>query len=148
MTDLIDPDELPFTTEEIFQAVLLFGPEDAARQLADLFTELGPGYIEERSKCRERWRQGGVPNADTMPLYGWVYPEQLLPALASLSTDAEARALRILERQWQDSYEGQLNNLRRTAAERRGLVPTEAEQQRSDKRRAFQEEVARFRNTR
>ena len=188
MSSFIDPDELPFTTDEIFRAGRLFMPEESAREMADHLTEIAPVYIESRANRREGWRLGGVPNAETEPLYGWVYPEQLLPALASLSADAEARALRILEREWQGGYEGELHAARRTAAERAGLIPTReeierrieaelkesgrerpngiayrlpaplppatsemeavAEQRRAGKRRAFYEEVARFRTAR
>ena len=95
--------------------------------MADHFAKIAPGYIEDRAKRREGWRLGGMANAETQPLYGWVHPAQLLPALASLSPDAEGRSLRVLETEWQGEYEAELHTARRTAAERAGLIPTREE---------------------
>jgi hypothetical protein len=91
VTDVIDPDELPFTVEEIFEAGCRFLPADAARRMADHLGECGPGLIEIRNERRAVWRAGGIPGAEHLPLYGWVYPDELLPALAGLSPELARR---------------------------------------------------------
>ena len=95
MTKFIDPEELPFTTAEVFDAALTFLPADAARQMADHLAQCGPDLIATRARRRAGWRAGGIPNAERMLLYGWVYPEELLPALAKLSPDVAARVDRL-----------------------------------------------------
>lgn len=89
--DFIDPEELPFTVAEVFQAARRFLPDDAARHLADHLSECAPSLIETRLVRRARWRAAGIPNADRMPLHGWAYPDELLPALASLSSELDKR---------------------------------------------------------
>lgn len=91
MTDFIDPEELPFTTEEIFQAARMFLPEEAARRMADHLAECGPDLVAVRSQRRAGWLAAGIANAERMLLYGWVYPDELLPALTALSPEIAAR---------------------------------------------------------
>ena len=91
MAQLIDPEELPFTTDELYRAGLRFLPEAKARLMADHMSEVGPIMIADRAARRAGWQRGGVPNADTLPLYGWVYPPELLTALSALSPDVDAR---------------------------------------------------------
>jgi hypothetical protein len=43
-------------------------------------------------------REAGIPNAHTMFLHYWVYPPELLPALAGLSPDVPARVKDLTER--------------------------------------------------
>src|SRR5213594_4038988 len=88
----IDPEELPFTAEEIYRAASLWLTDVDARQLADLLAEQGPFYIVERQRRREKWHRAGLPNAHRLPLSAWGYPEWLLPALAALTPSCEARA--------------------------------------------------------
>jgi len=95
VTEFIDPEALPFTAAEIFDAALTFLPADAARRMADHFTECGPDLIAARTERRAQWRAGGIPNAERMLLYGWVYPDELLPALAKLSPAVAARVDRL-----------------------------------------------------
>jgi len=87
----IDPEELPFTREEVFEAGRTFLPEPTARQMADHFATIGPQAVEDRAQRRAQWELGGIPNAKRLPLYYWDYPDELLPALAALSADAERR---------------------------------------------------------
>lgn len=91
MSGIIDPEELPFTVEEIFDAARQFLSEHAARQMAEHLAECGSGLIEARADRRARWRDAGIPDADRRPLHGWVYPDELLPALARLSPDVANR---------------------------------------------------------
>src|SRR5215813_10669767 len=100
MSNFIDPEELPFTTEELFDAARRFLPEAAARELAGVLTACGPDVISSRAERRAGWRAAGIPGADTMFLHAWAYPNELLPALASLSVDAERRALILMEHHW------------------------------------------------
>ena len=95
MTAFIDPEELPFTTAEVFEAALTFLPGDAARQLADHLAQCGPELIAARTQRRAVWRASGIPDAERMLLFGWVYPDELLPALAKLSPDVAARVDRL-----------------------------------------------------
>lgn len=127
MADFIDPDELPFTAAEIYEAGRRFLPESAAREMADHLTHIGPMMIEHREQRRAEWRRRGVPNADTQPMHGWVYPDELLPALASLGPDVEARALRLIEADWESGYQGDLHNQRLEVAKRAGIVPSSEE---------------------
>jgi hypothetical protein len=101
VTTFIDPEELPFSADEVFHAGCLFLPTEAARAMAEHLEACGPDLIEQRRLRRAGWRAAGVPNADTLPLHGWVYPDELLPALASLSESAFARSLRLMEAHWQ-----------------------------------------------
>lgn len=89
--DLIDPEELPFTEDELLRAARTFLPEEAAQKLAAHLAWCGPGAIEHRRERRKRWKQGGIANADQLFEHGWVYPEQLLPALAALSPGVASR---------------------------------------------------------
>jgi hypothetical protein len=88
---LIDPEELPFTADEIYEAGRSFLNEEDARMMADHFATIGPGLIKARKMRRAGWQRAGVPNAATLPLYGWVYPDELLPALEALSSDVRQR---------------------------------------------------------
>ena len=91
MPEFVDPEELPFTTDELYRAALRFMPEEKARFIADHLTEIGPGLVAERAARRAGWRRSGAPNADTLPLFGWVYPNELLIALSALSPEVDAR---------------------------------------------------------
>ena len=91
MPAYIDPEELPFTTDEIRAAARRFLSEADARLVADTLTKLGPQLVRERSTRRVAWKAANLANADALPLHGWVYPAELLPALAELSVDAAAR---------------------------------------------------------
>jgi hypothetical protein len=97
VTDLIDPDELPFTVDEVFEAGRRFLPEDAARRMADHLADCAPALILARDERRAGWRKAGLPNADRNPLHGWVYPEELLPSLAGLSPELSVRVARLCE---------------------------------------------------
>jgi hypothetical protein len=90
-SDLIDPEELPFTSDEIYRAGCRFLPEAAARGMAAALVDAGPGLIAARIERRAGWKKGGIVNADELPLQGWVYPDQLLSALSSLSPDLVKR---------------------------------------------------------
>jgi hypothetical protein len=91
MRELIDNEELPFTTEEIYQAASTFLAEDVARSMASHFADLGPDAIRAREERRAGWRAAGIANAATRPLHFWEYPPALLPALEKLSDDAARR---------------------------------------------------------
>jgi hypothetical protein len=91
MNALIDPEELPFTAEEIFQAACTFLPAATARMMADHLASIGPDLVQARVERRLGWERGGIPHASKLPLYGWVYPEELLRALAALSPELKAR---------------------------------------------------------
>ena len=91
MTEFIDPEELPFTHAEIYAAAQTFLPGEAARQMADHLVACGPDLIAARSERRAGWLLAGVANAERRLLHGWVYPDELLPALATLSPGAAAR---------------------------------------------------------
>jgi hypothetical protein len=98
VTDLIDPEEFPFTVEEIFAAARRFLPEATADQMAEHLGECGPGVIAARTERRALWQTSGIANADRRPLYGWVYPDELLPTLASLSPDLARRVSSLRKR--------------------------------------------------
>jgi hypothetical protein len=91
MPPFIDPEELPFTSDEIYEAARTFLPAVTARRMADHLAAIGPDLVEARAERRVSWEKGGIPNAAKLPLYGWDYPEELLPALAALSPEAEER---------------------------------------------------------
>ena len=91
MTRFIDPEELPFTFDEIFEAARTFYPAETARQMAEHLGECGPGIVASRAERRASWRAAEIPNADRMPLHARVYPDELLPALASLSPELARR---------------------------------------------------------
>jgi len=127
MTTLIDPDEFPFTTEEVYRAASKFMPTRVAREVADHLTECGPGLIDARAERRSTWQAAGIPNAGTLSLHGWVYPDELLPALASLSADALTRATRLAAEQWQSGRAAALQSARHAAAEQAGIIPSNEE---------------------
>jgi len=60
MAALIDPEELPFTSDEIYEAAKTFLPATTAREMADHLAEVGPGLIEARRERRLGWERGGV----------------------------------------------------------------------------------------
>ena len=91
VTDLIDPEELPFTEDELLRAARTFMPEEGAQKMAAHLAWCGPGAIDHRRERRRQWKQGGIANADQLLEHGWVYPEQLLPALAALSPAVASR---------------------------------------------------------
>ena len=127
MTGFVDPEELPFSTDELFRAGCCFLPVETARMMADHLTECGPIMIADRVTRRAVWRKAGMPGADTAPLHGWCYHEELLPALASLSPDAEARARRLAEDNWHSTRQLALSGAQHAAAERAGIIPTREE---------------------
>ncbi len=91
----VDPEELPFTHDEIYRASLTFLPEPSAREMADHLASLGPQLIAARADRRAGWRRARGLVADRMPLHAWVYPAQLLPALSRLSADVERRVVEL-----------------------------------------------------
>jgi hypothetical protein len=127
MSELLDPDELPFTRDEIARAFRLFYPEDVAESVADHFAECAPGLIEIRAERRAQWQAAGIPNAATMPLYGWHYDEELLPALASLSPDVAARVEQLVQDRWDSTRRSHLDRLREAAAVAARLIPSREE---------------------
>jgi len=124
MSDLIDPDELPFTRDEIARAYRLFHPAETAEYVADHLAECGPGMIEDRAERRKQWEAAGIPNAATKPLHGWHYDEQLLPALASLSANVAERVESLMRARWDRARSARLNELRWKAAEAARLIPS------------------------
>ena len=46
MAALIDPEELPFTPDEIYAAASTFLPAATAREMADRLVEVGPALVE------------------------------------------------------------------------------------------------------
>jgi len=127
MSDLIDPDELPFTRDEIARAYALFYPAEIAEEVADHLVECAPGLIEIRAQRRNEWAAAGIPNAATAPLHGWVYAEELLPALASLSPDVADRVESLMRSSWDRRRGARLNELRWKAAEAARLIPSREE---------------------
>ena len=95
MTALIDPEELPFTSEEVYEAALQFHPPDAARRLADHLAECGPEVIAGRRALRRQLRASRYPRADRRPSGAWELPAELLPALEKLSESAARRVARL-----------------------------------------------------
>ena len=95
VTQYIDPDELPFTTEEVYLAACRFLPEATARMMADHLTECGPGLIAARVERRAGWHRAGIPGAATAPIHGWVYPEELLENLSAMSAELAQRVVRL-----------------------------------------------------
>jgi len=90
MSDLIDPDELPFTRDELARAYRLILPARAdADSIADHMAEIGPGLIAIRAERRAQWAAAGIPNAATAPLYGWSYQEEAAEAAGLMPTEAE-----------------------------------------------------------
>ncbi len=144
MTEFIDPEELPFTEEEVRRAGGLFLPSDAASEMARHLSDCGPQVIEAREERRASWRASGMSDAHWMPLHALCYPKDLLPALASLSRDAEARARFLKEDSWRNLYRGVVSRMQRETLERSGAIPsaeemfrqaTEAAVTRQEKRR-------------
>lgn len=127
MSEFVDPEELPFTEDELFEAGCLFISAEAARELARCLAELGPGLSEAREQRRAQWRASGVVDAHWMPLHAWVYPDELLPALASLSADAEARALFLKEDSWRGLYRRVISRMQQDALELSGAMPSREE---------------------
>jgi hypothetical protein len=127
MSEFIDPEELPFTEDEVCQAGCLFLPADAARAMAATLAECGPGVIVAREERRAAWRAAGMVETQWMPLHAWAYPKDLLPALASLSPDVASRAQFMMEARWQCVYQYTIGRLQQEALEAAGLVPSRAE---------------------
>lgn len=98
MAKLIDPEELPFTAEEIYEAGRTFLSPEEAREMADHFATIGPDLMKARQKRRAGWQRAGVPNDALLPLYGWVYPDELLPALEALSIETQQRVNELRKR--------------------------------------------------
>lgn len=96
--DWVDPEELPFSRAELYSAAVTFLPEAHARAVADTLADLGPTIIAARAERRAIWRAGGIANADGMLLGAWEYPAELLPALASLSSELAHRVHLLRER--------------------------------------------------
>jgi len=95
MIEFIDPEELPFTTDEIFRAGCAFLPEETARLMADHLAECGPDVVADRAQRRAGWLAAGRANAERLPLGAWLYPDELLPALSALSPSTAARVARL-----------------------------------------------------
>ena len=93
MPILIDPEELPFTRDEIYEAARTFLPKATAKRMADHLATIGPQLVEARTDWRAQWERGGIANAARLPLYAWDYPDELLPALAALSPEVEQRVI-------------------------------------------------------
>jgi hypothetical protein len=93
LPSFIDPEELPFTRDEIYEAARTFLPEATAGSMADHLAIIGPQLVEARTERRAQWERGGIANATRLPLYAWDYPDELLPALAVLSPEVEQRVV-------------------------------------------------------
>ena len=92
---LIDPEEFPFTSEEVYQALRTFMQDAEARSIADNFAQSGPTIVASRAERRMSWKQGGVINAEELPLGAWIYPDQLLTALSALSGELASRVAQL-----------------------------------------------------
>jgi hypothetical protein len=123
----IDPEELPFSTEEIFHAARLWLTADDARQMADHLAACAPGIIDDRRELRASLDRTGVASAHEEGLHGWAYPEWLLPALSTLSSSAESRVQAMMEREWAQKRVAFLYAERLKAAEAAGVRPTREE---------------------
>ena len=91
MQELIDPEEMPFTVDEIYEACLQFMPAGAARRYADDLAASAPDTRRHRRARRLRLRKAGYPEADRQPSGEWDYPPDLMQALEALSDDAVLR---------------------------------------------------------
>ena len=127
MNELLDPDELPFTRDELARACGLFMPPEEAEFLADHSAALAPDYVATRAARRTEWQAAGIPNAATAPLYGWVYSEELLLALASLSESVAERVEPLMQDRWESMRRAHLNKLAEEAAIAAGLRPSREE---------------------
>src|SRR5207302_8763140 len=123
-TQFVDPEELPFTADEIYRAAALWVSDADARHLGDHLASCGPGHIVERDRRRAEWGKAGVPDAEQSPLHGWDYPEWLLPALSVLSASCGARVHDLVARRWTLARQGYLHAEQVRAAEEAGTRPT------------------------
>ena len=95
---LVDPEELPFTRQELYGAFLRLGPVREAARLSDHLASQGPDAILAREELRARAKAGRVPRAETMLQHAWVYPPELLSSLAALGPDVAARVEKLQRR--------------------------------------------------
>lgn len=98
MSEYVDPEELPFSVAELFEAAKQFLPEENAKLMAQHLGEEGPGVIERRATKREDWKKRGDPKADSLPTFDWHLPLELFPALASLSPQLAHRVAELRAR--------------------------------------------------
>jgi hypothetical protein len=98
MGDYVDPEELPFTVIELFEAAKRFWPEENARRLAEHLGEVAPRLLEDRATRRADWKKRGHQDADSIPTYDWHLPPELFPALASLSPELSRRVAELRAR--------------------------------------------------
>ena len=86
-TTYLDPLELPFTLEEVFEALRLWVSDDAAAEMTDQFAETAQIDIQNRAERRERLLMAGVDDGGDRTNFRWLTPECLLPTLSVLSDD-------------------------------------------------------------
>jgi hypothetical protein len=126
-TTYIDPLELPFTRDEVFEAVRLWTNDVEAAELIHQFAETAQIDIQNRAERRERLLMAGVDDGGDRTNFRWLTPGWLLPTLSVLSDDCAVRVSAFMEPYWQRRLEGRIEREVIGAAERAGLRPTHAE---------------------
>lgn len=124
----IDPLELPFTKEELLEALRLWVNDTEAVEVADQFAETARIDMQNRARRSEQLhmvRRTDGERADAE--FRWLTPEWLLPTLSVLSDDCAERVTAFMEPYWRKRRKGRIELEIIKTAERAGLRPTHAE---------------------
>jgi hypothetical protein len=105
--ELLDPEEFPFTEEELLQAASLWLGEGDARLLSEQITQSAHDFVNVRAEQLQR----GFPPRSSFPgelsqlrICGFIQIEWLWPALSVISELCGARVVLWMRDHWRTEY--------------------------------------------
>lgn len=123
----IDPRELPFTRDELFEALRLWVSDVEALEMTAQFAEMANLDMRDRAEDGQHTKATGEDKESDDTNFQWLSPEQLLPSLSVLSDDCAARVDAFMAPYWRRRLERRTRREAISAAERAGRRPTHAE---------------------
>lgn len=114
--EFLDENELPFSEAEFYQAFLMAGPEEQAREAARTIASLVRDASHMSAKAAVARRQGSTDPEKTNETL-WVIDPLHFAMLSLVSDDLRAR----VDRYWRAYWESQRPGLTQAALHRRGM---------------------------
>lgn len=114
--EFLDEKELPFSEAEFYQAFLMAGPDEQAREAASTIASLVREASHMNAMAAEARRQGSTDRGKTNETL-WVIDPLHFAMLTLVSDDLRAR----VNRYWRAYWESQRPGLTQAALHRRGM---------------------------
>jgi hypothetical protein len=129
--EVLDPEEFPFTQEEVFQAMSLWWDEARSLEFAQSLAEVTRVGIEAREEQRARWPEGTLEHfgivRGQLRACDHTRVEGLWPSLSVISDSCAARVEAAMPLHWASLRRMYLTSEQRMAGIRAGTLPTRAQ---------------------